>query len=484
MSKQNPTKKSKENVKSKKPVEAKKEKKKSKKSDTEYVTSKINSVTDKLNSKVQKLMVLCLAVEALPEKLRNETIRSAASSLDGKSMGAAINAFSQSVTRSLKENPDLMDLTRPAVLDAVEATDFGKLREAVTTLAEMDSQVAMMFLEPVIENPVNLANTVAALPPIANSYIKVLSFALSKVKMPGEILASTLFNLIGAIDKNEISKAINAASKLINDLHRGNYTLGGREPRFRVVFAQAVQELLETLDVQEVGKASVALAEDAEVMVGVLSELFSRDPDLLMKVVQTKVSVSNVLLRSISKTLSDFEKMPDETMAKIGDSISSDLNKAELGEIIKLVIVLFNKFMDQNPDFCILDGVVPAVEGDQLALAMSRAAKMMTKAVYDDPDVKKALEPEQVGEKINTYVKSFNRYMETGSASKQSYLSRLAASIDSAELEKAMKSVVTTITKGLFSSVGTGMAIVRPIISAGWATFTFVLKSAKRKLIG
>jgi len=472
----------KEPAKKKKPVKKKKNKKD--KDNTKYLTGKINKIPDKLNSKARKLLALCLALDALPEDLRNETIRKAAISLDGKGLGLAINAFSDSVIFAAESNPDLMELTKPALDQMVEATDFGKLRKAVVAMAEMESQAAIHILEPIIENPVNLANVVSAMPPLINSLTRVLTTALSKVDMPGEILASTVFNLIGAVDKKELGALLTVGAKLINELHQGNYILGGDEPRFKLVFAQTVEELLEALDSEEFGKSIVALAQDGQTIIAVLSEVIFRDPRMFEQVVSVKVDLANVVLGSISKGIAELSKMPDENLKMLAATVDSRLDKKEIGHIAKTFIEFFNRFMKQNPEFCVLDDVIPSIEGEQLANAISGAAKKISKAVTDDPGVKKALTPERVGEKINFHVRNFNQYMEKKTPDTENYLSRLSGAIDGHELEKGMKTLVSMITKGIFSSASTGMALVKTVLSAGWKTTLFILSTVKRKLIG
>ena len=423
---------------------------------------------------------------ALTSKQRTDKLKATLGQVDGESLGKALTAASQALMTIHQENPDLMNELGGAVEKTVASTDFGKLRYGIAALSDYRTDVTLQFLKLTLANPVVLANLATALPPVINNQLRTLSFALANVDLPGEILASSLFNILADLDTKELVTTLNAATALINDLHEGNMILGGDEPRFKAVFTTLLESLLENLDIPKAAGAVVALGEDTQVMSEVWIEQLSRNPELTVAMASTLVSLKTLFVTSFANFLQTVSELPDEVLAKIGQDAQEQMNMKEVGHMVDAYLTLYDRLNKLNPELSVKAGAdfLAGTEGGKLGPVLAAMTRNFGEALKSNPATAKALEPEQVGQKINGMLVRFNHSMQGGSGSFTDYLRRMFGAIDGKEMEKAFRAVLGGLTDALFATTDKGMAVIRPVMATAWKSIRFLLGSAKRKLIG
>ncbi|MBU4180029.1 MAG: hypothetical protein KJ625_08840, partial [Actinobacteria bacterium] len=252
------------------------------------------AIPNVMNAYARMLTGFAEVLEELEPEERRKLLGEAAGKLDGVALGRATNAFSRLMMKVGKENPKLAAEVFPAIETAIEEIDFGKLRVGTVAYIEYAADLASMSIDAMLENPVIVANLVGILPPLINNLIKVISGALSEMDLPQEVLASAVFNIILEIDTEELGRAVTSMSKIVNELHEGNLILGRDEPRFRAVFAEFAEGILENVDTAEFARAVVALGEDFEVILDSVTDILHRDPELLILAGATVGSLLNV----------------------------------------------------------------------------------------------------------------------------------------------------------------------------------------------
>ena len=424
--------------------------------------------------------------QALTPEERAERVRAALGAMDGEALGRTATAVAQFLIQIHRENPDLIEELDPAIRQATKATDFGKLREGIVALSDYRTEATLRFLDLALGNPVVVANLFGLLPPLTNNLIKLLSRALGGVDLPAEILASSLFNTLDDLDREELGRLIDNAARMINAVHEGNLVLGRDEPRFRTVFAEFAEGIMEQVDGREATRAFAALSENLDVMLGVATDLLPRDPEPLRLVVSAKVTLVNVLLRRFAGFLAALSELPDETLRNLGDLLQKELETQEVGRAVNAYLDLVGRFRALNPDL-FKDQVgraIAAVDLEKLSETLGAASRTLAEAALEIPDVKRALEPEEVGRKVNGALARFNRYLEARPDAGRDYLTRMFAAIDARELERAARGAVDVFLGGLFASGAAAMALVRAAARAGWKLAGFLASSLKRRVFG
>jgi hypothetical protein len=388
---------------------------------------------------------------------------------DGPAAAAAGNAWSELVMKVHEEKPDLAEAAYPAIEAIFRETDFGKGREALTALIDYFTVYMTHAIEVMMENPVVIANIVGVVPPLANSLIRILSVLLEKINLPPEILASAIFNTLSAIDAEEIGGMLTTASNMAIDLHAGNYILGHEEPRFRAVFTDFVKRVLDNVDSEAATGAVVALAEDAEVMAQVLVELVARDPEMVVLTSRMGTSLQNILARIIANALGEAAAWPDELLVKVGEEMSA-ADTVELGRALDSAVTLALRMREANPDLHkkLLTDALAAINTERLELCLTAAAKDMKEAMLENPGIRQALEPEEVGRRINEGLVRFNSSATSQPGAIKDYLTRLLGAVDTRELEKAAHTVADGVMDAALATGGRVKMILKLAASKVW----------------
>jgi hypothetical protein len=431
---------------------------------------------------VRLIKVFARYLDSLDEAERAAVLEKHIAAVDGSQIAETLNAYSELLMKVHAENPELVEKTYPAMEAVLRGTDFGKVRESSIALLDYFTAYMTHMIEVMMDNPVVVANLVGIAPPLLNSLIKVLSVALEKTNLPPEILASALFNTLSALDAEELGRMLTTASRMAIDLHAGNYILGGEEPRFRAVFADFMKRVLDNLDSEAATGALVALAEDAETIAAVLVELVARDPEMVVLMSKTGASFASIFARVIANALAEASAWPDELLVKVGEEVRGGLEPAEVGRALDSAITLALRFRETNPELHkeIATEVLQGVNTERLELLLSSASADMKEAMLANPGVRQALEPEEMGRRVNDALARFNSSAAGRPGAIGYYMTRLLGAVDTGELETAARNVTHGMMDAVFSQRERAMALLKLGASNAWR----LVKLIARTLVG
>ena len=253
---------------------------------------------------------LAEALDRFPTTLTREAAELWMAELDTETLGQGFGALAAALWRHLGEDPesrrallaavargaragvgslahrmeqDPKSLTGPAE-EAIEALvdglDVGQLRQVLKLGLEAWAAPLSRLIARVMGDPVLVANLVASLPPLANAQLRALADAVEGLELPAEVLASALFNLVQALDQEQLARLTNALASTITEAHRGNRILGLHEPRFLSVCGDLFEGMVPRLDGELLEGAAAALAEDLETVFAAWEGVARRRPEL------------------------------------------------------------------------------------------------------------------------------------------------------------------------------------------------------------
>lgn len=418
--------------------------------DEELMRQSVASEYGVVNAYFRLVTVFARYIDSLSQEERTALLASHYGGLDGSEVAGALNAWSSLVMKVHEENPGLIEAGYPAMERVFAEVDFGKLRVAIAGLSDYFATYMTHVIEVMMENPVVVANIMGTIPPVANSLLKVISELLASANLPPEILASALFNTLSAVDAEELGRLITTVSQMTIDLHAGNYILGGTEPRFRQVFADFMKRLMDNVDDEALNDAVVAFAEDAEVMAAVLAELIARDPEKVVLACRTGTSLSNVMARIATNAFAEANAWPDELLVRMAGEIR-ELDANEIGKAIDAASTLALRMREANPTLNkdVLAGVLSGINTERLEFLFSAAATDTKEALLENAGVRKALEPEEMGRRLNDALVRFNASAAGRPGAIADYATRLLAVVDTRQLLTAGR----TVTHGMIDAV-------------------------------
>ncbi len=421
--------------------------------------------------------VFCEYLEALDPRERAEALERRIAGLDGSSVATAANAWSRLAMKVHGQRPDLAEAAFPALEAAFRETDFGKVREALTAVLDYFTVYMTRAIDLMMENPVVVANVVGVAPPLLNSLIRIISVTLEKVNLPPEILASALFNTMSALDAEEIGRMLTTASRMAIDIHAGDRILGGEEPRFRAVFADFMKRVMDNVDGEAATGAVVALAEDAEIAAGVLVEILARDPEMVVHSARMGAALEGVLARIAANSLAEAAAWPDELIVRVAAEVAA-ADTVEIGRAVDSAVTLALRVREADPDLQkkLLADALQEVNTERLELCLSAALKDLKEAALENQGIRQALEPEEVGRRINESLVRFNSGAASGPGAIRDYVTRLLDAVDTRELEKAAHTIADGMLDATLATRERAVMILKLLATKTWRFLKLSLK--------
>lgn len=288
--------------------------------------------------------------------------------------------------------------------------DFGKIRVGLT--AHLDGRREELKGDPGLFNPVSISNLLGVVPPLANFMLRALTRALQALNLPAEILANAVFQLLEDVDMAEVGGLVNALAGFVSALHRGNLVLGRDEPRFKEVLARVTRNLVDGVDGDAFKDMLTALKEDGAVIGAVLSDYVYATPEATVEVARWMYLATGAALRTVAETFRRFTELPEEAIGSFVDNYEAAVDMRDMGRIINYSAVYMNKVFAARPGEMSrhLGKVLASLDAEELAAAGKAALLELKDTALGDPALSAALEPERVGEMINTGLAAFNRF--------------------------------------------------------------------------
>lgn len=233
--------------------------------------------------------------------------------------------------------------------ERLRSADFGKIRHKVTRHIDENYPVIESVVNTVISDPVIFANLLNILPPLLNNLLKGAASALENIDFPPEILASSIFNLVDDIRAEELGAIANQLNCLVNRLHEGSSTLGGNEPRFRLVLQNLFEKTVQNLDPKEAAGALLALSEDLEVVFYVAADTALQKPELSAGLLSAMLQGSTAVLRGLTYLADQLGNLPPGLMNDAAGELAENHFK-ESAKLINTLVNLSNKILADHPD--------------------------------------------------------------------------------------------------------------------------------------
>jgi hypothetical protein len=393
------------------------------------------------------------------------------SSLDSMPLGDAVNAYFR-LSRKLWEDDAeaLVEAELKLAGETLTKIDFGKVRKAMEVKLEGHYPVWEGILAQMVGDPIIIANLLTSLPAFANMLIKLLSNTLQQLDLPSEILASALFNLLEALDIEELGRLVSGIGATVNSLHEGDLVLGLNEPRFREVAGRLIERYMSTTDWHGNHEAMVALSQDLEVLIQAVADAATARPEVLAASVSCVTRIVGSLVRGLSYYARRMESLPDSFYLDWGRVIEEQAEVQELGNLLNSLLVMHNRLLDSNPELLqnVLGRLWSGIDLEELKKAMRQNLRQTFAWLAGQKDLTSLLEPGEAGKLLNSLIATYNRSAAAGPGVIRDYLGTALDQIDPVELGRAMDSTATQVVEAVTANPALVRVMARSTMGMVW----------------
>jgi hypothetical protein len=407
--------------------------------DGEFTADLIASVPRLVSAAAQAIKAFAESMEGMPAEKGAELMAASHAQVSGAEIAEAVNALSRLVIRIHEQSPDLLPETRVETMsDFMLATDFGKLRKAVTYRAGERLDLLRREIEILGDNPMALINIFSVVAPVVNDALPALKAVFDILALPAEAVTYALFKIVQDLEWQDVAAVINGAAAFIVNVHRGSLILGDGSLYTRAPFQRVSAELVAGLDGQVLAEAMVAVGEEGEAFSTALANKILEDESLALPLLEATVSLANSFFRAAASIAEKANSLPQETLGKMVASAAGDLEVGELGRALVSLAAFNRRIIAENPE---------------LIAELSR--RTLTALELD-------LRPEAAAAGLNQALASYNGWIGRNPDLLAEKASALFAEIDTRELERAARA-----TGGqLADALSRNPAVLKPLLKA------------------
>lgn len=436
--------------------------------DGEFLAEALDAFPATVNSLVRLFRAFVEGMEGLPPERSAEMMAGSVSGIDGAGIGEALNSLSRLMIKVYENDPTPLSAEKMGVAsEAVEAVDFGKLRKALTYKARADFDYRFRQVDLLGDQPVAIINLFNVVPEYINGFLELLTRVFTILVLPSEAMTFALFKILEEIDWQELSRTVNAGSKFVNLLHKGDLILGDGGTRIPSVASQIAGDLALEIDWEEVLGAYVALREYKDAVFAVAAVELMGDGVRLERLTDAAAAVTVSKLRGYSLIAEEVESMPEESIRVVTRGIAESLDARELGSTINSSLAAFNRISGSDPDYLesILSEALSQIDTEQASKACRTLISSVGRAVRANPGLAQKLGPAAFGAAVNESIASFNRYAREDPESIALGAGDFLAQLDAEQMGEAAEAIASAMAEAAFKNPSLTVAVLKGALS-------------------
>ncbi len=398
--------------------------------DGDFTAAVIDAVPRLVSAAAEAVKAFAESLEGMPTDESVELVSRSYARVDGREIGEALNALSRLVIKLHEQNPELFPANRAGVVaDFMQATDFGKLRKALTYRAGEQLELLRREVEIMGGNPLALINLFSVVAPVINDSIVVMTTLLDILALPPEAMAYALCKILEDIDWEAFTSVINGTAALVVSLHRGNLVLGDGSLFTRGPLTRIGSDFVRGLDGQAIAEAIAAVGEEGEALITSFAGQVLDDQDLVVSLAEAAIALANSSFKAAAAVMEKASSLPPETMARVAGVLEQGLETAELGRALDSFVSLGRTLRAEDP------GVFSRLAKDAFSALPSEVTALMS--------------PRGLGSAANQAVAAYNEWSGRNPGQVAARLDEFLGAMDTRELERAARTTGAQLIEAL-----------------------------------
>lgn len=313
-------------------------------------------------------------IAALPPSDKNEVVGQLIQGLFSGRTGGVITAWARALSSMERDAPGTLSaLLRPGIFRWVETTDFGEIKEWVTTLSKVSEQTVKDVNDALWMYPAKVVVLVSLLPDLANAMGKVVNESVGRFnQLPPDLVADVILSCLRELDAGTLAGTVNGMTELIRQIDTGSSLIGDSGVSgFNREIASFINTFVAALDVEKVFRAKEGIAAGKETLAHAVLNQVEAHPELMLGAITRAHLSLNPRLKTTRRKAEIMTDMPgDEALDALTTSVSRiELN--DIAETVNLISGLFNRLRGQREQVVadVVSQVVDSLDLDEVGAA-------------------------------------------------------------------------------------------------------------------
>ncbi len=321
--------------------------------DGEFLRSAAREIPVILNGVLRALESATAGAAGLPPEERAIAAEDFVGGIDFSSVGRLLTGIGSMINGLHESNPRFFnDTLRSKIVEFIENTDFGELKEALDGSLEDVTAFVKTINEELWKYPAKFVCILSAIPALMNMIVSSARETVVPInRLAPDLLTDVVLSLLGSIDGKNVGRLVNEFCELVRKIYTGSALLGDPgKPAFPGMVAKLAGETLGAMDIKLMLKARDLLGEIKEMSLLAFMSIGEQSPELARDLFRSHFRSLAAFFRRWSHKADAFENLfSDDDVAEEFALGMGEIDAQEVAVTVSRMCGIFNRVREKTP---------------------------------------------------------------------------------------------------------------------------------------
>jgi hypothetical protein len=290
-------------------------------------------------------------LESLPSTEKQKVLGKLISGIFSGRTGKVITTWAKVISGTQSDSSNfLKENIEPGVTKWIENTDFGELKELLNYASDISGETVKMINDAIWKYPAKVVLLVSFLPTIANILVKAINECVGRFNnLAPDLVADVVLSCLRDIDAKNLGQTVNEFAELIRKLDTGSSLIGdsGSSGLNRDI-SGFLDDFSSAVQIEKLFRAREGLASGKETVSAKIFKILKDNPQILLESIGRSQFLYNPAIKNMSRKAALVCDLPEKETADAFSKTLSQLDFAEIAEIVNLTSLLINRIRKNN----------------------------------------------------------------------------------------------------------------------------------------
>ncbi len=290
-------------------------------------------------------------LESLPLTEKQKALGKLISGIFTGRTGKVITTWARVLSRTQSDSPGFLnEIIKPGVTKWIEDTDFGEIKELLESVSGISGETVKMINDVIWKYPAKVVLLVSYLPTIANILIKTINEFIGRFNnLAPDLVADVVLSCFRDMDAKNLGQTVNEFAELIRKLDTGSSLIGdsGSSGLNRDI-SGFLDAFSSTVQIEKLFRAREGLASGKETVTAKIFKILKDNPQIILESISRSQFLYNPAIKTMSRKAALMCDLPEKETSDAFSKTLSQLDFAEIAEIVNLSSLLINRIRKNN----------------------------------------------------------------------------------------------------------------------------------------
>lgn len=290
-------------------------------------------------------------VESLPSLEKQKVLGRLISGIFTGRTGKVITTWAKVISSSQTDSSGFVkEIIAPGFTNWIENTDFGELKDLLDSINAISGEAIKVINDAIWKYPSKVVLLVSFLPSIVNILIKAINECVGRFNnLAPDLVADVVLSCFRDIDAKNLGQTVNQFAELIRKLDTGSSLIGDSGVSgLNRDLSGFLDAFSSSLQMETIFRAREGIAAGKETLSVKLFKILKENPRIVLESIARSQSLYNPSIKAMSRKAALVCDLPEKETSEAFSKSLSQLDCAEIAEIVNLASLLTNRIRRNN----------------------------------------------------------------------------------------------------------------------------------------